>query len=88
MTERLYHGLSFEGPLPAQPAPHIIYIMIKGEDYSYNGWRSRMLKEAILWGPLKDGKARCNVCSYRCVIAPGKLGHCRTRKTSMAGYSL
>ncbi len=39
-----------------------------------------MLKEAILWGPLKDGKAKCNVCSYRCVIAPGKLGHCRTRK--------
>jgi pyruvate formate lyase activating enzyme len=39
-----------------------------------------MMKEAILWAPLKDGKAKCSVCSYRCVIAPGKLGHCRTRK--------
>ncbi len=39
-----------------------------------------MLKDGILWQPLKDGKAKCNVCSYRCVIQPGGLGHCRTRK--------
>ncbi|HEY3422943.1 MAG TPA: AmmeMemoRadiSam system radical SAM enzyme [Methanocellaceae archaeon] len=39
-----------------------------------------MLKDGILWQPLKDGKAKCNVCSYRCVIQPGRLGHCRTRK--------
>jgi len=38
-----------------------------------------MLKEAMLWDTL-DGKARCKVCSYRCVIQEGKLGHCRTRK--------
>jgi pyruvate formate lyase activating enzyme len=38
-----------------------------------------MLKEAILWNTL-DGKAKCNVCSYRCVIQEGKLGNCRTRK--------
>ena len=38
-----------------------------------------MQKEAMLWVP-HDGKARCNVCSYRCVIQEGKLGNCRTRK--------
>lgn len=39
-----------------------------------------MLKDGVLWQPLNDGKAKCNVCSYRCVIKPGGLGHCRTRK--------
>lgn len=39
-----------------------------------------MLKEGVLWQPLKDDKAKCNVCSYRCVIPPGGIGHCRTRK--------
>jgi pyruvate formate lyase activating enzyme len=39
-----------------------------------------MLKEAVLWTPLGDAKVKCGVCSYRCVIAPGKTGHCRTRK--------
>ena len=38
-----------------------------------------MLKEAMLWDSL-DGKTKCKVCSYRCVIAEGKLGNCRTRK--------
>jgi pyruvate formate lyase activating enzyme len=38
-----------------------------------------MLKEAILW-EARDGKARCNVCSYRCHIQEGRLGNCRTRK--------
>jgi pyruvate formate lyase activating enzyme len=39
-----------------------------------------MLKEGVLWQPLKDGKAKCSVCSYRCIIPPGGIGHCRTRK--------
>ncbi|AFC99733.1 putative Pyruvate-formate lyase-activating enzyme [Methanocella conradii HZ254] len=39
-----------------------------------------MMKEAILWTPLEHGKAKCSVCSYRCVIPPGGVGHCRTRK--------
>lgn len=38
------------------------------------------MKEAILWTPLEHGKAKCSVCSYRCVIPPGGVGHCRTRK--------
>ncbi len=39
-----------------------------------------MMKEAMLWAPLEHGKAKCSVCSYRCVIPPGGVGHCRTRK--------
>lgn len=39
-----------------------------------------MMKEAILWEPKEEGKARCKVCSFKCLISPGKLGHCRTRK--------
>lgn len=39
-----------------------------------------MLKEAILWEPLADGRAKCRVCAHRCAIAPGKVGICRTRK--------
>ncbi|GAB4318498.1 MAG: AmmeMemoRadiSam system radical SAM enzyme [Promethearchaeota archaeon] len=41
---------------------------------------SDVLKEAYLYEKLDDGKARCNVCPRRCVIAPGKRGFCRTRK--------
>jgi hypothetical protein len=33
-----------------------------------------MLKEAMLWDSL-DSKTKCNVCSYRCVIAEDKLGN-------------
>ncbi|WP_424359439.1 AmmeMemoRadiSam system radical SAM enzyme [Methanocella sp. MCL-LM] len=39
-----------------------------------------MLKEAILWEQAGENKLRCNVCAYRCLIHPGKLGNCRTRK--------
>ncbi len=41
-----------------------------------------MRHEAILWEPLapNDGRVRCNLCSHRCVIPPGKLGACCVRE--------
>jgi len=36
-------------------------------------------REAILYEKLTDGRVRCNVCQWRCVINPGKLGLCRMR---------
>jgi len=48
------------------------------------------LKRAVLWDPA-DGqkKVRCNLCSWRCLIADGKLGRCCVRR-NIAGtlYSL
>ncbi len=38
-----------------------------------------MFKEALLYESLAGGRLRCHVCQWRCLIAPGKLGHCRTR---------
>lgn len=38
------------------------------------------MRETILYEKLKDGVVRCGVCQRRCVIPPGKLGFCRTRK--------
>jgi len=38
------------------------------------------LKKALLWEPAKDNKIRCNLCSWRCLIGEGKLGHCCVRK--------
>ncbi|MHC4521517.1 MAG: AmmeMemoRadiSam system radical SAM enzyme, partial [Planctomycetota bacterium] len=38
------------------------------------------LKEAVLWEPAEDGKVRCGLCNFRCVIADGQLGHCCVRK--------
>ncbi|MGE5601810.1 MAG: AmmeMemoRadiSam system radical SAM enzyme [Nitrososphaerales archaeon] len=41
-----------------------------------------MRHEAILWEPLQreDKRVRCNLCSHRCVIPPGKLGACCVRE--------
>ncbi len=39
-----------------------------------------MIKEGVLFDSLPDNKVKCNVCSYRCTIAEGKLGVCRTRQ--------
>lgn len=33
----------------------------------------------MLWGPV-NGKVRCNLCSYRCVIKDGKRGLCDVRE--------
>lgn len=39
------------------------------------------LKKAVLWESLGgEGKVRCNLCSWRCVINDGKLGHCQVRR--------
>jgi len=41
-----------------------------------------MKKEARLWEKLDDNKVKCYVCANECVILPGKVGICRTRKNS------
>jgi pyruvate formate lyase activating enzyme len=38
------------------------------------------MPEAILYEKLADSRVRCNVCQWRCVISPGKLGVCKTRR--------
>ncbi len=39
-----------------------------------------MIREAMLWNPLEDGKVACRLCAHRCVIAPGKQGVCNVRE--------
>jgi len=36
------------------------------------------LREAVLSERLADGRARCNMCQWRCRIPRGGVGHCRT----------
>ena len=36
--------------------------------------------EAYLYEPLEDHKVRCNLCSHRCVIKPGRRGLCNVRE--------
>ncbi|MBA7498538.1 GTP 3',8-cyclase [subsurface metagenome] len=36
--------------------------------------------KARLWDSLEDNKVKCHVCANECVIRPGKVGICRTRK--------
>jgi len=38
-----------------------------------------MEKEAMLYEKLPGDRVRCNVCLWRCVINPGKMGICRMR---------
>jgi len=38
-----------------------------------------MEREAVLCEKLPDGRVRCHVCQWRCVINPGKMGVCRMR---------
>jgi pyruvate formate lyase activating enzyme len=38
------------------------------------------LKKAVLWQPAEDGKVRCNLCSWHCLIAKDKTGYCAVRK--------
>ena len=37
------------------------------------------LKRAVLWQP-EDGKVRCSLCNWRCLIGDGKLGRCGVRQ--------
>ncbi len=38
------------------------------------------LKEAVLWEPAEGQRVQCRLCSFRCRIAEGKLGHCNVRR--------
>jgi len=38
------------------------------------------IREALLYDKLSMKKVRCNTCNRHCVIVPGKLGFCKTRK--------
>ena len=40
------------------------------------------VREASLYERLGEGKVRCGVCERRCVVRPGELGFCRTRKNT------
>jgi pyruvate formate lyase activating enzyme len=37
------------------------------------------MKEAMLYGPLEEGRVQCRLCSHRCIIAPSKRGICGVR---------
>ena len=39
-----------------------------------------MKYKAVLWDKLDDDKVKCHVCANECLITPGKVGICRTRK--------
>jgi len=39
-----------------------------------------VMKEAMLYEKLGDGKVQCCLCSHRCQIAPGKRGICAVRE--------
>lgn len=39
-----------------------------------------MKKLAKFWEKLPDKKVQCHLCSWRCTIAPNKVGVCRSRK--------
>jgi pyruvate formate lyase activating enzyme len=41
---------------------------------------TEILKEAVLWEPAEGRKVHCRLCSFRCLIGEGKLGHCNVRK--------
>ena len=38
------------------------------------------MKEALVYQKLEGNKIKCNLCSHRCVISPGKRGICRVRE--------
>lgn len=39
-----------------------------------------MIKEAMLYSKLEEGKVRCNLCAHGCVIDPGRRGICGVRE--------
>jgi pyruvate formate lyase activating enzyme len=39
-----------------------------------------MKVKAKLWDRLDDNKVKCHVCANECIVLPGKVGICRTRK--------
>ncbi|HPS56347.1 MAG TPA: AmmeMemoRadiSam system radical SAM enzyme [Sedimentisphaerales bacterium] len=53
------------------------------------GNQENIIKEAILYERIAENKVQCNLCSFRCKIPSGGVGHCFVRK-NIAGklYSL
>lgn len=41
-----------------------------------------MVKEALLYETVADGRVRCGVCRRRCLIGEGERGYCQTRANS------
>ncbi len=39
-----------------------------------------MVREAMLYETLEEGKVRCDLCAHRCLIHPGKRGVCEVRE--------
>jgi pyruvate formate lyase activating enzyme len=39
-----------------------------------------MIKEAMLWKPLEEGRVACGLCAHRCSIAAGDFGVCGVRR--------
>lgn len=37
------------------------------------------MKDCILYESLDDGKVRCGVCPWRCLVSPGRAGYCCVR---------
>ena len=38
------------------------------------------MKEAMFYQKLEEGRVLCGLCRFRCLIGPGKRGHCRVRE--------
>ena len=38
------------------------------------------MKEAMFYRKLENEQVRCELCRFRCLIGPGKRGHCRVRE--------
>ncbi len=37
------------------------------------------MEKALLWEKLSDGKVKCNLCHFHCIIPEGKMGICNVR---------
>jgi pyruvate formate lyase activating enzyme len=38
------------------------------------------MKEAMFYQKLDEGRVKCGLCRFHCLIGPGKRGHCRVRE--------
>jgi pyruvate formate lyase activating enzyme len=38
------------------------------------------MREAMFWEKANDGRVRCGLCRFNCLIAPGRRGHCGVRE--------
>lgn len=65
-----YQGTICLAGLDPTPRPFILENMQEQAPY----------KKAVLWQPAEDKKVHCQLCHWKCLIADGRLGHCRVRK--------